>query len=49
MQRQMLSDAKPSERKRKARRKSGYLRRTYKLLDTEEKQKTREKGKGISN
>ena len=40
---------KPSQRKRKARRQSGYLRRPYKYLRKEEKQKAREKGKDISN
>ena len=40
---------KPSPKKRKARRQSGYLRRAYKYLKTEEKGKAKEKGKGISN
>ena len=36
---------KPSQRKRNARRKSGSLRRLYKQLRKEEKQKAKEKGK----
>ena len=40
---------KPSPRKRKVRRQGCYLRRTYKYLKREDKQKAREKGKDISN
>ena len=40
---------KPSQRKGKARRQSGYLRGLYKYLKKEKKQKAREKGKGIYN
>ena len=44
-----MQQTKPSQRKRKARRQSGYLRRLYKYLKKEKKQKAREKGKGASN
>ena len=37
---------KPPQRKRKARRQTGYLRRLYKQLKKEENQKARKKGKG---
>ena len=40
---------KPSPRNRNARRQSGSLRRLYKWLRKEEKQKTREKGKDTPN
>ena len=40
---------KPSQRKRKARKQSGCLRRLYKEQENEEKQKARERGKGTSN
>ena len=40
---------KPSQRKRNARKQSGCLRRLYKQLRKEEKQKVREKGKFIPN
>ena len=40
---------KQSQRKRKARRQSGYLRRLYKLQKDKEKQKARERGKVTSN
>ena len=38
---------KPSQRKRNARRQNGCLRRPYKKLRKEKKQKAREKGKDI--
>ena len=41
--------SKPSPRKRNARRQSGCLRRPYKWLRKEEKQKPKEKGKDIPN
>ena len=38
---------KPSQRKRKARRQSGYLRRLYEQLKNEENQKARQTGKKV--
>ena len=40
---------KPSQRERKARRHRGCMRRLYKQLKKEEKQKARAKGKGTCN
>ena len=40
---------KQFQRKRKAKRQSGYLRRLYKFQKNKAKQKARERGKGTSN
>ena len=40
---------KQSQRKRKAKRQSGYLRRLYKLRKNKEKRKARERAKGTSS
>jgi len=45
----MLRQTKPSQRKRKARRQSGYQRRLYEEQKNEERRKARERGKGTSN